>query len=108
MPTPARTRLPEPTIEAFVRSHPGWRLEQGELRKTYDFKTFTDSMRFVNVIAELAEKENHHPDIDIRYSKVTIALSTHSAGGITEKDIALARAIDISPEPENPAEADPA
>ena len=57
-------------------------------------------MEFVNRVAELAEKANHHPDIDIRYSKVTLTLSTHDAGGITQNDIDLAKAIDTGPQGE--------
>ena len=86
----------------------GWSRRGDVLTRTYQFRNFSESMRFVNRVADAAEAADHHPDIDIRYSKVTLTLSTHSAGGITEKDIALARAIDTPPEPENPVEADPA
>jgi 4a-hydroxytetrahydrobiopterin dehydratase len=61
-------------------------------------------MEFVNRVAGLAESADHHPDIDIRYSKVTLTLSSHDAGGITDKDIALAKAIDQVDE--SPAESD--
>ena len=86
----------------------GWSRRGEVLTRTYQFRNFSESMRFVNRVADAAEAADHHPDIDIRYSKVTLTLSTHSAGGITEKDIALARSIDTSPEPEGPVEADPA
>lgn len=71
-----------------------WQLVGREIKKTYEMRDFVLAMGFVNSVALLAEKANHHPDIDIRWNKVTLALSTHSAGGLTEKDFALAKAID--------------
>ena len=59
-------------------------------------RPFPAAVRFVDFVAELAEVADHHPDIDIRYNRVRLTLSTHSAGGVTEKDFALARAIDHS------------
>lgn len=73
-----------------VMGIPGWGLEQGELRREIAFKDFVAAVAFVNKVAELAEKAGHHPDIDIRYNKVRLALVTHDAGGITQSDIALA------------------
>ena len=64
-----------------------------EIRRTWAFADFRGSMAFVQRVADLAEAANHHPDIDIRYSKVTLALSTHDAGGLTARDFALAEAI---------------
>jgi 4a-hydroxytetrahydrobiopterin dehydratase len=71
---------------------PGWALEDdgGTLRKTFVFHDFVHALHFVNRLGESAEEAQHHPDLDIRYNKVTVALSTHDAGGITEKDFALA------------------
>jgi len=69
---------------------PGWKIESGELVRTFEFKDFVASLKFVNQVGELAEKAGHHPDIDIRYSRVRLALVTHSAGGLTEKDFDLA------------------
>ena len=68
----------------------GWKIEAGELVKTFTFKDFVASLRFVNRVGELAEKAGHHPDIDIRYNRVRLALSTHDAGGLTQKDFDLA------------------
>ena len=68
----------------------GWKIETGELVKTFTFKDFVASLRFVNQVGELAEKAGHHPDIDIRYNRVRLALSTHDAGGLTQKDFDLA------------------
>jgi 4a-hydroxytetrahydrobiopterin dehydratase len=73
---------------------PDWQVESGELVRTFLFKDFVGSLRFVNGIGELAEQAGHHPDIDIRYNKVRLALVTHDAGGITEKDFDLAAKAD--------------
>ena len=72
---------------------PGWENNGKEITRVYKFKDFKEAMAFVNRVADLAEAADHHPDIDIRYNKVTLTLSTHSAGGLTEKDFALARQI---------------
>jgi 4a-hydroxytetrahydrobiopterin dehydratase len=72
-----------------------WRVdESGELARTFEFADFRASMRFVNHVADAAEEAGHHPDIDIRYSKVKLALVTHDAGGLTAKDFDLAAAAD--------------
>jgi len=82
--------------EVSVRLHTlqGWNLAAKEIRKTYKHKDFVRAMGFVNSVALLAEKANHHPDIDIRWNTITLTLSTHSAGGLTEKDFTLAAEID--------------
>ena len=72
----------------------GWSLRGKEIRKEFAHKDFVHAMGFVNSVALLAEKANHHPDIDIRWNTVTLALSTHSAGGLTDKDFNLAGEID--------------
>jgi 4a-hydroxytetrahydrobiopterin dehydratase len=64
------------------------------ITRTYTFPNFRSSLAFAQFVGELAEAANHHPDIDIRYNKVTLVLSTHDAGGLTEKDFDLAKAID--------------
>jgi 4a-hydroxytetrahydrobiopterin dehydratase len=73
---------------------PGWKIEAGELVKTFQFKDFRASLRFVNEVGELAEQAGHHPDIDIRYNRVRLALTTHDAGGLTQKDFDLAGQIE--------------
>ena len=72
----------------------GWVRVGQEIRKTFEKKDFAGAMGFVTSVALLSEKGNHHPDIDIRWNKVTISLSTHSAGGLTEKDFSLAQKIE--------------
>jgi 4a-hydroxytetrahydrobiopterin dehydratase len=69
---------------------PGWQIEAGELVRIFQFKDFLAALHFVNQVAEAAEKAGHHPDIDIRYNRVRLALVTHDAGGLTAKDFDLA------------------
>lgn len=78
----------------FGAGAPRWELVGGRLVKTVECEGFVGSLAFVNEVGVLAEASNHHPDIDIRYNRVTLALITHDSGGITYKDIDLARQID--------------
>jgi len=68
-----------------------WKKKGAIISRTFQFKDFPAAMKFVNAVAEIAEEEWHHPDIDIRWNKVTLALTTHDAGGLTKKDFALAK-----------------
>ena len=79
---------------AFTLAHPAWTLSGEIATRTLAFTDFAEAIGFVNRVALVAEKVDHHPDIDIRYTKVSCHLSTHSAGGITKKDFALAEGID--------------
>jgi 4a-hydroxytetrahydrobiopterin dehydratase len=81
-------------ISFRLKALPDWKVESGELTRTFTFKDFVGSLAFVNSVGDLAEKAGHHPDIDIRYNRVRLALVTHDAGGITAKDFDLAAAID--------------
>jgi 4a-hydroxytetrahydrobiopterin dehydratase len=89
-----RTKLSDTEVQAWLGKHPGWALEGGMIRRTFQFPDFRPSMAFVNRVADAAEEADHHPDIDIRYSKVTLALVTHDAGGLTHRDVALAERAD--------------
>jgi len=80
-------------ITSRLPSLPGWKVEQGELVRQFQFPDFLGSIAFVNSVAPLAEAAGHHPDIDIRYNKVRLALTTHDAGGITVKDFELAAKV---------------
>ena len=71
-----------------------WSERDGALERTLEFASFPDGIAFVNRLAELAEQENHHPDIQISYRRVTVRWTTHSVGGITDRDRALAAATD--------------
>jgi len=73
---------------------PGWQSQAGELVRTFKFEDFRAALRFVNRVGELAEAAGHHPDIDIRYNRVHLALRTHDAGGVTAKDFDLAAQAD--------------
>jgi 4a-hydroxytetrahydrobiopterin dehydratase len=71
-----------------------WSKKGSAIRRTYEFKDFPPAIKFVNAVAKLAEKAGHHPDIDIRWNKVTLALTTHDEGGLTQKDFDLAAKLD--------------
>lgn len=86
--------LEDRIITLKLQSMPLWKLEGGELVRNCEFGNFVQAMQFVNGVAELAEGAGHHPDIDIRYNKVRLALISHDAGGLTERDFDLAAAID--------------
>ncbi len=82
-------------IQEKLKKMPHWGLVGKSIQKKYTFKSFVPAIAFVNKIADAAEKAGHHPDITINYSIVGISLSTHSEGGITQKDFDLAREIDL-------------
>jgi len=81
-------------LKERLKKIPEWELEKKHIERTIEFDDFADAIDFVNAIAEVAEEEAHQPDIDIRYNKVRLVLSTHSKGGLTELDFALAERID--------------
>lgn len=86
--------LDSAALHAELATCPGWGLSAGQIERTFGFPDFVRSMRFVNELAAEAERVQHHPDILVRYSRVTLSLSTHDAGGITAKDFAFARFAD--------------
>ena len=86
-------KLSDKEVEQALSALPNWALKDGELVQERTFKDFVASMAFVNDVAQLAEAVGHHPDIDIRYNRVRLALVTHDAGGITQNDTALAQKI---------------
>jgi 4a-hydroxytetrahydrobiopterin dehydratase len=81
------------SISDFTKSHRQWSREDDSLVAQFEFEDFRGTMEFVNRVAEKAEAANHHPDIDIRWNKVRLVLSTHSEGGITQKDLELALSV---------------
>ncbi|MDF1504997.1 4a-hydroxytetrahydrobiopterin dehydratase [Roseisolibacter sp. H3M3-2] len=90
-------RLSDIAIQRELSSRlPGWSRRGDALTKTYQFPAFLDGIAFVQRVAQAAEAMDHHPDVDIRYTKVTCALSTHSAGGITALDLELAARIEAA------------
>jgi 4a-hydroxytetrahydrobiopterin dehydratase len=80
-------------IATRLSSLPAWQVKNGELTRTFQFEDFRAALRFVNRVGELAEEAGHHPDIDIRYNKVRLALVTHDEGGLTAKDFDLAARV---------------
>jgi 4a-hydroxytetrahydrobiopterin dehydratase len=82
-------------INRAVSELSGWMHKGKEIQRTYKFSDFAHAMGFVNSVALFAERANHHPDIDIRWNKITLSLTTHSEGGITGKDISLAKKINL-------------
>ena len=94
----ARTieKLNSESIRGWLGTHRGWKRQANKLTKDFSFPSFRDSIVFVNRIASVADQFNHHPDIDVRYSTVTVSVTTHDAGGITSKDLDLAEQIDFA------------
>lgn len=88
------TKLSDLEIKRALGALPGWTRKGSALTKTYSFARFADGIRFVDRVAELADSMDHHPDIDVRYTNVTFSLSTHDAGGITQRDLDLAKGIE--------------
>ena len=76
-------RLDDAARSQFLTDHPGWSLDGETLRRTFQFADFREAMGFVTTVALSAEVADHHPDIDVRWNKVSIALTTHEAGGVT-------------------------
>jgi 4a-hydroxytetrahydrobiopterin dehydratase len=87
-------RLTAKEIATHLGALPEWRIEKGELTRTFTFKDFLAALAFVNRVGERAEEAGHHPDIDIRYNKVRLGLVTHDMGGLTVKDFNLAAVVD--------------
>jgi 4a-hydroxytetrahydrobiopterin dehydratase len=90
---PGKTVLSEDDLRVLLRERPEWSMRDGKLMRQWEFKNFVQAMEFVKSVAALAELANHHPDIDIRYNRVTLALVSHDAGGITARDSRMARQI---------------
>lgn len=86
--------LSESEINTRLEGFDGWAYEDGQITRTFSFETFLGGIDFVGRVAQAAEAADHHPDIDIRYSNIKIAVSSHDVGGITERDFRLAAVID--------------
>jgi len=82
-------------IKSSLKELNGWKHVGKFITKTYEFDHFMDAIAFVNEVAEAAEREDHHPDINIRYTTVRLSIQTHSEGGVTRWDVGLAKAIDV-------------
>lgn len=89
-----QVKMDEAKVILALSSLPKWQRNGEVISRTFQFKGFPEALKFVNDVGDLAEQAQHHPDMDIRWNKVTLALTTHSAGGLTEKDFALAKQCD--------------
>ena len=87
------TTLSDSDIRNALTSLPEWNLSGNAIQRVFQFSDFVHAMEFVNMVAEQAEEANHHPDIAISYSQVTLSLTSHDAGGLTKRDVAMARKI---------------
>ena len=85
--------LTDSEIQAALGSLPGWQKNGTAIQRSFEFPDFKTAMQFVNKIADAAEQANHHPDIDIRYNKVIMALVSHDSGGVTHRDVRMAGKI---------------
>jgi 4a-hydroxytetrahydrobiopterin dehydratase len=91
--TSSKTPLSEDDLSVLLKERPEWSLRDGKLVRLWTFKNFVQAMDFVTSVAALAEMAQHHPDIDIRYNNVELALVSHDAGGITARDARMARQL---------------
>lgn len=87
------TRLTDEQVQERLAKLPDWKLTANTIQRVFEFKNFVEAIAFVNQLAVLAEEAGHHPDIDIRYNRVTLGLTTHDAGGLTENDTRMAARI---------------
>lgn len=87
------TPLPESEVRDALASLPGWIVTGNAIQRVFEFANFAEAMTFVNKVAEAAEAANHHPDITINYNKVTMSLTSHDSGGVTKRDLRMARTI---------------
>ncbi len=86
--------LEDDELSAALKKCPEWEFEKNAIHRAVEFEEFMDGIDFVNSVAEIADEAQHHPDIRINYTKVTLKLTTHDAGGVTDADIQLAQRID--------------
>ncbi|MFO1500357.1 MAG: 4a-hydroxytetrahydrobiopterin dehydratase [Verrucomicrobiota bacterium] len=81
-------------IKEALAKIPEWKKKGAAITRTYEFEDFVPAIKFVNAVARIAEKRQHHPDIDVRWNKVALTLTTHDESGLTEKDFAAAEQFD--------------
>ena len=87
-------KLSAAQIKSALATVPEWKKKGSTISRTFQFKNFPAAIRFVNAVAKISEKAWHHPDIDVRWNKVTLVFTTHDAGGLTRKDFQLAKQCD--------------
>lgn len=86
--------LTKEELPALLKKLPEWDIEENEIVRVLEFDEFLEGIDFVNAVAEIAEEAGHHPDMDIRWCTITLRLTTHDVGGLTELDIEVAKKID--------------
>ena len=86
--------LSKEDLKRHLKRTPEWEIDGKKIVRTVEFDGFTEAVDFLNEVAEVAEDEGHHPDVDIRYGKVILMLTTHDAGGVTEADVEVAKRLD--------------
>lgn len=90
-------KLSAAQAETLLKEIPGWRLEGEKLRRLFKFNDFGDAMKFINQMADVAEREGHHPDFSVHYREVDVTIWTHAVGGLSENDFILAAKINELP-----------
>jgi 4a-hydroxytetrahydrobiopterin dehydratase len=88
-------KLTPPQIKRHLTGLSGWAKRGNEIVKTFKFKDFHETMKFVNAVAKIANKENHHPDMEVGYNRCVVRYSTHSVGGLSENDFVCATKIEF-------------
>jgi 4a-hydroxytetrahydrobiopterin dehydratase len=88
-------KLSDDRVAELLKQVSGWEAANGELRKVFKFKNYYETMAFVNSTAWISHRENHHPDMEVGYNKVTMRYSTHDAGGLTENDFICAAKVGL-------------
>ncbi len=91
-----RKKLTTRALNSWLKNHDRWSAQGDAITRTYSFSSFRSAIVFVNRVATIADELNHHPDIAVRYTKVDLRLSSHDAGGVTERDLGLAERIDVA------------
>lgn len=87
-------KLTPAQIKAALAENAHWKKKGSQIERAFEFEDFAEAMKFVNQVAKIAEKAQHHPDIAVSWNKVSLTLTTHDEGGLTENDFRLARKID--------------
>ena len=91
---PIMELLSKEDLKRLLKRTPEWEITGKSISRTIEFDGFSEAVDFLSEVAEVAEDEGHHPDVDIRYGKVILMLSTHDAGGVTEADVEVAKRLD--------------
>ena len=88
-------KISDERVREGLKALPGWELVGGEIAKTYTFKNYYETMAFVNAVAWVAHRSDHHPDLEVGYNKCRVRYSTHSVGGVSEKDLLSATEVEL-------------